>query len=119
MSDLLAAYTNTRHFGQFLFHNPFDIDAQPSVNQKNIIKTLVVGNDNIGSSFLDVFSSCDLNKHRSQKCIQSRPDHSAEIASYALIDNRRDQDGNNTKNNGIEEYKRQEEQPFIGLVNNI
>ena len=47
MVGVLASHANERHFAQALLHHPFKIAVEITIDEENIERSLVVGDEHI------------------------------------------------------------------------
>ncbi len=80
MPDLFASNSDAGHFSQFLLHHPFKINPQPAVDDKYVILTLMIRDNDVRLSLYNVLPSFNINKHGRQAAIEPRPDGSAHKA---------------------------------------
>ena len=55
--SFLAGVANERKLAERLFHHPFEVAIQETINEKNVERALVVGHKNIALTTLKLFAA--------------------------------------------------------------
>ena len=93
--------SDERHLAQCFFHHPFEVTSKIAVNQENINRTLVVGDEDVALTRVEMLATFNVNGEEQNSQHHLRPDSPGIVAKDVGVDeaaedgDERSQDGGN------------------------
>lgn len=114
MIELVASISHEWNVAKFLFHYPFEVNAEAAIYDEDVVSALVVGGDDVRLTGLDIFTTYYFDVHRSNPLHYLSPDD-APRTSYGDRDTRCNDCYQSTDNSYYNEYRKDYE-PFVWLI---
>ena len=110
-----ASSPDEGNVGDALAHHPFEVVSQETVNGKDIIGPLVIGDKHIARLMVNEFATHHLDTHQVKPAPYSGPPLGREIAPIVLVEQRAD-NGDKRSNNTEHQHDGRDDAPLVYAV---
>ena len=114
--DVAGGGAGASHEGdvaQALFHHPFEVVVEVSVDEEYVVGSLVVGHEHIGGVGVDVFAAVHLDAHERENAHQPRPDVGRVVSPHVAVTQPAAYEGDECGEQGEYEQEADGDEPLV------